>query len=178
MSYFIPKYFAKDLQSFVKQVVPPSMWNAWGVKAIDKIDQRICEFIEDFRKDVGVPLVANDWSWGGKFSQRGVRDVNHYGSYEKMANSRSDHISGRAIDLVSTKLSAYELRKKFIEKEDYYFKKYGINFIEVGEIKSGKSTKPMTWFHAGINIDQGQGVQYWSPVRGFVTKEEVLRDML
>lgn len=172
MGVFQPKYFAKTLESFVKQVVPPSFWERWGIQAIDKMDQRICEFIEEFRKDCGVPLTANDWSWGGKFTQRGVRDVNQYGTYEKMAKSRSDHITGRAIDLVSNILTGHELRKIFIEKEEYYFKKYGINFIEVGTVRNGSK---MVWFHASINVDLGQGVQYWSPDLGFVTKEEVLQ---
>ncbi len=178
MSIFEPRFFAKTLESFVKQVVPPSMWELFGVQALDKMDQRICEFIEEFREYVEVPLTANDWSWGGRFSQRGVRDVKQYGTYEKMAKSRSDHITGRAIDLVSSKLTGHELRAKFIEKEQYWFEKYGINFIEVGSVKSGGVAVEMTWFHASINIDQGQGVQYWSPVYGFVTKERVLEDKL
>lgn len=175
MSVFKPKFFAKTLESFVKQVVPPSMWELFGVQALDKMDQRICEFIEEFREYVDVPLTANDWSWGGRFSQRGVRDYKQYGTHEKMAKSRSDHITGRAIDLVSSSLTAHELRVKFIEKEQYWFEKYGINFIEVGTLNGGD---PMTWFHAGINIDQGQGIQYWSPALGFVTKQQVLEDKL
>ncbi|AUR89203.1 hypothetical protein NVP1121O_175 [Vibrio phage 1.121.O._10N.286.46.C4] len=176
MSIFKPKFFAKTLESFVKQVVPPSMWETFGVKALDKMDQRICEFIEEFREYVDVPLTANDWSWGGRFTQRGVRDVTQYGTYEEMAKSRSDHLTGRAIDLISSKLTGHELRAKFIEKEQYWFEKYGINFIECGELN--KDGRVMTWFHCSINIDQGQGVQYWSPVRGFVTKGEVLEDKL
>ncbi|MCP3681981.1 MAG: hypothetical protein GY861_04750 [bacterium] len=172
---FKPKYFAKTLESFTKQVVPPSMWERWGVQALDKMDQRILEFIDEFRKDCGVPLTANDWSWGGRFTQRGVRDVNQYGTYEKMEASRSDHITGRAIDLVSSKLSGNELRLVFIKHKDKYFEKYGINFIEVGQLSNGSA---MSWFHAGININQGQGVQYWSPKHGFVSEEFVIENKL
>lgn len=175
MSEFKPRYFAKDLESFTKQVVPPAYWEQWGVRALDKVDQRILEFIEEFRYDCGVPLTCNDWSWGGSFTQRCVRDVNQYGTYEAMAKSRSDHITGRAVDLVSSRLTGHELRLKFIEKKDYYFKKYGINFIEVGELNNGSS---MSWFHGSINIDQGQGIQYWSPKRGFVTEQEVIDGLL
>lgn len=175
MEVFKPKYFADSLDSFAKQVVPPSMYNRWGVQALDKMDQRILMFIDEFRKDCGVPLTCNDWAWGGSFSQRGVRDVNQYGTYEKMAASRSDHICGRGSDLVSSKLTGHQLRLKFMEREDYYFEKYGINFLEVGELADGSA---MSWIHVSININLGQGVQYWSPKRGFVTKEEVIRDKL
>lgn len=168
MAVFIPKYFATSLDSFAKQVVPPSMYNRWGEKALDKMDQRILEFIEEFRYDCGVPLTANDWSWNGRYTQRGVRDVLQYGTYEKMEASRSDHLQGKAIDLVSKKMTPHQMRLKFIEKKDYYFEKYGINFIEVG----------INWFHAGINLDLGQGVQYWSPSLGFVTEKVVLDDKL
>ena len=175
MAIFKPKYFADNLESFARQVVPPSMWNRWGVKALDKMDQRILEFIDEFRYDCGVPLTCNDWSWEGNFSQRGVRDVKQYGTYERMEASRSDHLVGRATDLVSSKLTGHELRLKFIEKEQYYFEKYGINFIEVGTVGKGVS---MTWYHASINIDLGQGVEYWSPVLGFVSKERVIEEGL
>lgn len=175
MAVFKPKHFAKDLDSFAKQVVPPSMYNRWGVKALDKMDQRILEFIEEFRYDCGVPLTANDWSWQGRFSQRGVRDVGQYGTYHKMEASRSDHLCGRAIDLVSSKMTGHELRLKFIEREEYYFEKYGINFIECGKLKGGAE---MTWFHGSVNIDLGQGIQYWSPEYGFVSKERVIEELL
>lgn len=175
MAVFKPKHFAKSLESFAKQVVPPSMWDRWGVQALDKMDQRILEFIEEFRYDCGVPLTSNDWSWGGRFSQRGARDVNQYGTYEKMAASRSDHLQGRAIDLVSSKMTGHELRLKFIARKGYYFNKYGINFIEVGELKDGSV---MSWFHASVNIDLGQGVQYWSPKFGYVSEERVINEQL
>ena len=118
MAVFKPKYFATSLDSFAKQVVPPSMYERWGAQALDKMDQRILEFIDDFRHHVGVPLTANDCSWGGRFTQRGVRDVVQYGTYDKMAKSRSDHLVGRAIDLVSSKMTGHELRLKFIEREE------------------------------------------------------------
>ena len=175
MAQFKPKHFAKSLDSFAKQVVPPSMYERWGVKALDKIDQRILEFIEEFRYDCGVPLTCNDWSWKGLYSQRGVRDVNQYGNYKAMSESRSDHIMGRAVDLVSSHMTGHQLRLKFIEKEQYYFEKYGVNFIECGTLGDGSD---MTWFHVSINIDLGQGVQYWSPKFGFVTKEKVIKEKL
>ncbi len=180
MSQFKPKYFATSLDSFAKQVVPPSMYNRWREKSLDKMDQRILEFMDEFRHDCGAPLICNDWPWGGYYTQRGVRDVNQYGSYEKMAKSRSDHLQGRAVDLVSPKLTGHQLRLKFIERKDYYFSKYGINFIEVGPVKDSATGKwkPMSWLHVGINLDLGQGVQYWSPKLGFVTEDVVVVDEL
>lgn len=175
MSVFKPKYFATSLDSFAKQVVPPSMYNRWGVQALDKMDQRILEFIDEFRYDCAVPLTCNDYSWGGRFSQRGVRDVGQYGTYHKMEASRSDHLVGRAADLVSSKMTGHELRLKFIEKEQYYFEKYGVNFIECGKLKDGSD---QSWFHVSINIDLGQGVQYWSPKFGFVDKDRVIKEKL
>ena len=175
MAVFKPKYFATTLDSFAKQVVPPSMYDRWGVQALDKMDQRILEFIDDFRHHVGVPLMCNDWSWGGNFSQSGVRDVKFYGSYEKMEKSRSDHICGKACDVRSSKMTGHELRLKFIEREEYYFDNYGINFIECGKLGNGSD---QSWFHGSINIDLGQGVQYWSPKYGFVNRKRVIEEKL
>ena len=75
-------------------------------------------------------------------------------------------------------LTGHELRKLFIEKEDYYYKKYGINFIEVGEVDKGGKWVPMTWFHVGIRIDTVGYPVYWSPRYGVVSKEKVLEDSL
>lgn len=173
MSKFEPKYFATSLGQFAKEVLPPSIYNKWGVQGLRKMNQRILEFLDEFRHDCGVPLTVNSWSWGGTRSQSGVRDVNFYGSYSNMAESLSDHITGNALDMISTKLTAHEIRAKFIEREQYYYEKYGINFVEVSPLSDDSG---MSWAHFGIRVDFYGVVKYWSPKLGYVTKEKVLEN--
>lgn len=171
MGKFIPKHFATTLEDFSKQVVPKSVYTEFGWKALLKMDQDVLEFLDEFRKDVGFPLTVNDWVFGGNFNQSGLRNVEFYGTLEKMQKSRSDHLMGRAVDVKCKHLTAHELRLKFIEREEYYFKTYGINFIEVGPLSDGSI---MNWAHFGKRVDIDGEVTYWSPKDGVVTKQEVI----
>lgn len=173
MSEFKPKYFSTSLEQFSKEVLPPDIYNKWGIQGLRKMNQDVLEFLDEFRFGCGVPLTVNSWSWGGNRTQSGLRDVNFYGSQDKMDASLSDHITGNALDIISSKLTAHELRAKFIEREDYYYETYGINFIEVGSLSDGS---PMSWFHAGKRVDFYGEVKYWSPKKGYVTKEDVLKN--
>jgi len=198
MAKFEPKHFAKTLDSFAKEVLPPEVYKKWGANGLRKMDQSILEFIDAFRYDTNVPLTINT-PWNGQFTQSGMRTADHYGTlhrglasvnmdkfklldevetYRKMESSLSDHITGRAADVKSSKLTGHELRKEFIANEQEYYEQYGINFIEVGPIKRGSEWVDMSWAHFGKRLDIGQGVEYWSPKHGFVTKEFVLENRL
>ena len=171
MAKFEPKYFSKTLEGFAKEVLPPDVYTKWGIQGLRKMDQRILEFLDEFRYDAGVPLTVNT-PWDGVFTQSGLRTVDFYGTTEKYFNSLSDHIRGGAIDVKCAK-GAHWLRKKFIEKEQYYYEKYGINFVETSPLKGGKH---MTWAHFGIRVDFFGEVQYWSPELGYISKEVVLKN--
>lgn len=174
MAKFEPKHFSKTLEGFAREVLPPSIYQKYGAKGLRKMDQRILEFLDEFRYDTGVPLTVNT-PWNGNFTQSGLRDNGHYGSFEKLFMNLSDHPMGRAID-VKCKHGGIWLREKFIEKEQYYYEKYGVNFVEVGPVNS--DGKEMSWAHFSIRIDLDGKVLYWSPVLGFVDKERVLKESL
>ena len=174
MAKFIPKHFSKTLDGFAKEVLPPTIYNKYGAKGLRKMDQRILEFLDEFRYDTDVPLTVNT-PWNGNFTQSGLRDSGHYGSYEKLFMNLSDHPMGRAID-VKCKHGGKWLRKKFIEKEEYYYEKYGVNFVEVGPVSDSNDMNG--WAHFSIRLDLDGKVLYWSPVLGFVSKDKVIEDNL
>ena len=175
MAKFTPKHFSKTLDGFAKEVLPPSIYNKYGIKGLRKMDQRILEFLDEFRYDVGVPLTVNT-PWNGTFTQSGLRDLEHYGSYEKLFMNLSDHPMGRAID-VKCKHGGKWLRKKFIEK--------GSNITMRSMVLTLSRLVPVSdsndmdgWAHFGIRLDLDGKVLYWSPVLGFVSKDKVLEDNL
>ncbi|AUR92256.1 hypothetical protein NVP1170O_143 [Vibrio phage 1.170.O._10N.261.52.C3] len=169
-----PKYFAKSLDALAKEILSPKVYQKDGVQGLRRFDQRILEFLDEFRYDVGIPLTVNT-PWNGTFTQSGQRDNDFYGSYEKLFWSLSDHTRGAALDIKCSE-GGHWLRKKFIEKEAYYYKKYGINFIECGPLDS--EGKTMSWFHCGIRFDFFGNPVYWSPELKYVSKEKVLKDGL
>lgn len=172
MALFQPKHFATTLDSFAKQILSPKVYAKDGVQGLRRFDQRLLEFLDEFRADAGVPLTVNTSI--ETFTQSGLRDDDFYGSYEKHFWSLSDHTRGAALD-VKCKNGGAWLRKKFIEKEQYYYEKYGVCFIETGPLADGGT---MSWFHASVRTDLFGEVKYWSPKLGYISKEKVLQENL
>lgn len=171
---FEPKHFSKTLDGFAKEVLPPYIYKERGVRGLELMDGGILQFLDDYRGDIGVSLVVNDWSWGGGFTQSGLRDDSCTGA------KYSQHRYGNGIDFRSKHKTGHELRKHFIENKEKYPQ---ITFVEVGPIQrtvnGEKVWVDMTWFHGDTraNIDW-EGVKYWSPKYGFVTEEFVLENEL
>lgn len=178
MSQFNPKHFSKTLEGFAKEVLPPKVIEKHGaIRALRMMDQRILEFLDEFRYDCKTPLTVNT-PWDNTFTQSGMRDDEHYGnSFEKHFWSLSDHTFGRGID-VKCKFGGGWLREMFILREQYYYETYGVNFVEVGPVKRNGETVDMSWAHFSIRIDLEGKVVYWSPVLGFVDKSKVLSETL
>ena len=64
----IKKYF--KIQEFVDEPT----FKRWSENAWNFIDTALLETVLVLRRDIlKVPMVINDWSWGGKNSQRGLR---------------------------------------------------------------------------------------------------------
>ena len=169
---FKPKYFAKTLDQFAKEILPPNVYKQRGVKGLQLFDIELLEFVDEFRNVVGVSIYINDWSWGGGFSQSGLRDEGYYGSPDATVKSFSQHRFGNAVDIKCKTKTGSELRKIFIENKEKFPQ---ISFVECGPVKQGE----MTWAHfdTRLRLDDVQ-VKYWSPIRGFVTEDQVLQDKL
>lgn len=156
-----PKYFAKSLDDFARQVVPEQIYKQRGVKSLELMDQRILETLDDLRHNLGVPLTVNSWAWGGGRTQSGLRDQFFYKSVDEYLKSFSQHKAGRGIDIVCS-LPAYEVRKHIIENRELY---PHVSFMEV----------QIEWTHldARTRIDE-DWCKFWSPKEGFLSEEEVL----
>ena len=106
----IKKYF--KIQEFVDKAT----YDKWGENAWSFYDDKLLETILVLRRDIlKVPLVCNDWCFGGKNSQRGLR-TNLSELVRSKTNSGvlylSQHCFAKAVDFVSSKMTAEEMRKK------------------------------------------------------------------
>lgn len=173
---FKPKYFAKSLDQFAKEVLPEAIYKQRGVKGLQLMSIEILEFIELFRYHFGKPIYINDWSWGGNFSESGLRDEKHYGSAESFSKSLSQHKFGNAVDIKCKSARGAELRQFFIKNKHLFPM---ISFVECGPVyktvNGVKKEVPMSWAHfdARTRISDEQ-VVYWSPVKGVIPEESVL----
>ena len=99
----------------LQEFVPKSVWDKYGAKAIWFIDPRIIESAQILRDELGVSLTINNWSYGGARYMSGLRipDMNIYRPF-------SQHAFGRAVDIVSNKISAQEMREHILNNQALY----------------------------------------------------------
>ncbi len=99
----------------VQEFIDEPTFKRWGDNSWNFLDDRLLETILILRRDIlKVPLVCNDWAFGGKNQQRGLRtNVSELVKKKTNANTLylSQHIFGKAVDLVSAKMSAEKMRE-------------------------------------------------------------------
>lgn len=109
----LKKYFS------IQELVSKAVYDKWGERAWKFLDEKLLSVLIILRRDIlRVPLVCNDWKYGGKNQQRGLREnIAPLVSTKTSANKMylSAHIFGKALDLVSAKMPACEMRRKIME---------------------------------------------------------------
>ncbi|MBF84570.1 MAG: hypothetical protein CL489_08860 [Acidobacteria bacterium] len=149
--FYEPKKFT------VKELVPPEVYEARGEKALELIDVRIVMILDHLREKLDKPITVNSWSWGGHYSQSGLRDVGHYGSSEKYFNSFSQHKYGRGVDFRVKGMTAEEVRQYIYDHKDEGALKY-VTFVE----------EDVSWVH--VDVRNCERITRWSPDRGFLER--------
>ena len=79
-------------------------------RALQLLDWRILYTIDCIREQLRIPLIVNDWYWGGEFQYRGWRPPAC-----TVGAINSQHKFGRAIDFVSPRQEAEQIRLKILE---------------------------------------------------------------
>lgn len=95
------KYFTVD------ELVSKEVYELLGDEAIKLFDPKALEVLEDVREILGIPLTCNDWNNGGNRNDSGYRDLNC-----KIGASKSAHKTGQAFDLISSTMSANDMRNR------------------------------------------------------------------
>lgn len=100
-----------DLREFVS----PILYEKYGDKSLWFIDQRIIQSAQDLRDNLGVSLTINNWHYGGDRYMSGLRT-----SEMKIYRQFSQHTFGRAVDIVSEKITADEMREHILTNQEKY----------------------------------------------------------
>ena len=110
-----------------------------GDRAWSLLDERAL-FTLDTLRDIFGPITVNDWMWGGRFSERGLRtqDGNTGSKY-------SQHRFGRAIDCIFKDTTAEEVREYIFSNPDMF---PHIRGVELGT----------SWLHFDIGNRFGNGI--------------------
>ncbi len=128
-----------------QELVPPSIYKQRGERSLSLIDDRVLITLDQLRRVLG-PCTVNDWCFGGRFEQSGLRTDEC-----KAYSPTSQHTFGRAMDCKFRDHTAEEVRQFVINsKETFPF----ITFIEAD----------VSWFH--FDVRNGERLTLWSPDTG------------
>jgi hypothetical protein len=135
----IKEYF--DIREFVnKTTYLKHGENAWMF-----IDPKLLHTILVIREALGRPMTINNWSYGGKFSQRGLR-TNIGQIVMKMVAKRrlylSAHVMGKAVDFDVKGMSAIKVREWLVENKDLLPCKIRLENTMKG--------RPISWVHLDV----------------------------
>lgn len=113
------KYF--DL----REVVSKQVYQRYGQQAWQFFDPRLLAVVVWLRKQMGIPLVCNNWANGGTLAQRGFRsNLEPIVAVKTRLNELycSAHTRGQGIDLSSGRATANEIREWIrMHREDLPF---------------------------------------------------------
>lgn len=112
---------------------------------LSRLDKRLLEVILWARETIDKPFHANDWFWGGRFDERGYRDIQ-----SDMVKSRSDvwmsaHLMGMALDFVVDGVPATHVRDWFWVNKD--------QCPHPIRLERNLNGKPISWVHLDVCDD-------------------------
>lgn len=136
------KYFST--QEFVDE----ETYELLGDDAIKLIDPDLIETVDIIREILGVPLICNNWHWGGSRSQCGYRSKK-----SKTGSKNSYHKQGKALDLISTKMTAKEMREKIKQEED----KLPLPI----RIEKWDNNGEISWLHIDLGNTRGNKIYFF-----------------
>lgn len=126
------KYFS------TQELVDEETYNLLEDYAIKLLDERLIKTIDSIREILDVPLICNNWHWGGSRDQCGFR------SYKSNVGSpKSFHKQGLAVDLISTQMSAKDMRDKLYKYQDIL--PYPIR------IEKWNGNEEISWLHVDLS---------------------------
>lgn len=131
----------------VQELVPPSIYDAQGSKALRLIDDRVLMTLDQLRIQFG-PCTVNDWCFGGRFEQSGLRTDEC-----QEFSPTSQHTFGRAMDCKFRDSPSDEVREFVIHHRSAF---PFIVFMETD----------ISWFH--FDVRNGERITLWSPKTGEV----------
>lgn len=111
----------QELQQYfkVQELVCPHTFSRLGDDSWMIFDTSFLHTLLVIRKDIlQVPLIANDYVFGGRNTQRGNRCNMCEIVKEKTTAYLSAHVLAKAIDVVSSRMTAEEMRVKIKEKKE------------------------------------------------------------
>ena len=136
----------------IEELVDKAVFDKYGNSAWKFLDETILETLLVIREGLGKPISVNNWKYGGKFSQRGLRHNMSSLVKNKKRIYLSAHIFGKAFDFGVTGMSAVDVRKWIVENEDLFPFKI--------RLERNMNGKPISWVHVDTMSDESKPKVY------------------
>ena len=103
------------------ELLPPEVFSWEDMVAKEKhlqkgwslLDNKLLETIDVVRDIIGLPLICNTWFQNGERRNSGYRSAGC-----TVGAAKSQHKLGKAVDLICSKMSAEDMRRKIIQHQD------------------------------------------------------------
>jgi len=127
------------------ELVDPKTYALYGERSLRYIDKRIINILQFLRDYYKSPLTVNDYMFGGKYKESGLRIPSLF--YFKQY---SCHSFGRAMDIKIKNVKAVDVQKDILNAINEEVKLLGLTAIE-------KDTP--TWTHISVSNFDGWEVE-------------------
>ena len=101
----------------IKELVDEDVYNKYRESAWRFICPMLQETLLAIRVSIDKPITINDWAWGGRFTQRGLRHNQSDLVKSKKRIYLSAHIFGKAVDFDVKGMTAQEVRSWIVENK-------------------------------------------------------------
>jgi len=123
----------------IEELVDKTVYDKYGERSWRFLDTTILESLLIVREGLGKSITVNNWKWGGKFSQRGLRHNMSSLVKNKTRLYLSAHIFGKAFDFDVKGVSSVDVRKWIVENADLFPCKI--------RLERNMNGKPISWIH-------------------------------
>ena len=124
----------------LQEFVHPVIFNRIGGRSLDFLHPHLVLAVQDLRDTFG-PIVVNDWMWGGRFRDSGLRMPNGTVGAELSA-----HRFGTAVDLKFADVTAEDVQSEILLSPGEYS---SITRME-------NAAKTRSWLHLEVGVRHGE----------------------
>lgn len=132
----------------IQELVDEEVYNLLEEDAYKLFDERLLKTIDVVREILDVPLTCNNWHWGGSRCNCGYRSKQC-----SIGAPKSYHKRGQAVDLISSQMTAKEMRDKLEKYQDTL--PYPIR------IEKWDSNGELSWLHIDLGDTKGEKIYFF-----------------
>lgn len=130
----------------ITELVDKEVAELHGTNAWRFFDQKLLDNLLFIREELDRPITINNWQWGGRFSQRGLRHNQSPMVRKKTRIYLSAHMLGKAVDFDVKGMTATEVRSWIFEN--------GHRLPHPCRLERNLNGEPISWVHLD-SIDMG-----------------------